>query len=220
MPTHLTPQTPFVRRYLVVMGVLTLAAIFGVLALRAGLRERAMAAQNGAPATGVEQPLPEIGAIGEFTLTDQTGTAFSASLLAGRIYVADFFFTSCSGICPVMSKAMAEVQQEFINDPRVSFVSISVDPATDTPDVLTRYAARYGAQPGRWHFLTGDAEEIQRLAKDRFLLGYGDEPVNHSARFVLVDGAGLIRGYYFGTEPASIEALQHDIRRLLVENGS
>lgn len=212
----LLPQSTFVRRYLVVMSVLTIAAILAVLALRAGLREQALAAHDGtAPATA--EALPVLGEIGDFTLTDQSGAPFEASSLAGKIYVADFFFTSCSGICPVMSKAMADVQQEFTGDHRVAFVSITVDPATDTPEVLTRYAARYGAEPGRWHFLTGEADAIQRLAKERFLLGYGDEPVNHSSRFVLVDGAGAIRGFYFGNEPASIAALKVDLRRLLDE---
>jgi len=211
------PQTPFVRRYLVAMSILTIAAILAVLAMRAGLREQALAAHEAAGSQAAAGPLPELGAIGDFTLTDQNGTPFGASSLAGKIYIADFFFTSCSGICPVMSNAMTELQATFAGESRVSFISITVDPATDTPEVLTRYAARYGAEPGRWHFLTGEADAIQRLAKERFLLGYGDEPVNHSSRFVLVDGAGKIRGFYFGTEPASIEALQMDIRRLLGE---
>lgn len=200
------------------MSILTLAGILAVLALRTALREKALAAHDvtGQAAPG---PLPELGTIGDFTLTDQTGAPFAQASLVGKIYVADFFFTSCSGICPVMSKAMAEVQAAFDGEPRVAFVSISVDPATDTPEVLTRYAARYGAEPGRWHFLTGEADAIQRLAKDRFLLGYGDEPVNHSSRFVLVDGAGKIRGFYFGTESASLDALRMDIRRLLTESG-
>lgn len=208
------PQNTFVRRYLVVMSILTIAAILAVLALRASLREQALAAHEGAGPQAAEA-LPVLGEIGDFTLTDQNGAPFESSSLTGKIYIADFFFTSCSGICPVMSKAMAELQAELAGEPRVAFVSITVDPATDTPEVLTRYAARYGAEPGRWHFLTGEAEAIQRLAKERFLLGYGDEPVNHSSRFVLVDGAGAIRGFYFGNEPASIAALKQDLRRLL-----
>lgn len=212
------PQSTFVRRYLVVMSVLTIAAILAVLALRAGLREQALAAHDAAGSETAEA-LPVLGEIGAFTLTDQNAAPFGASSLAGKIYIADFFFTSCSGICPVMSKAMAELQQEFAGEPQVAFVSITVDPATDTPEVLTRYAARYGAESGRWHFLTGEAEAIQRLAKERFLLGYGDEPVNHSSRFVLVDGSGAIRGFYFGDEPASIAALKRDLRHLLEETG-
>lgn len=214
MPTNLTPQSPFVRRYLVVMSVLTLAGILAVLALRSAVREKALAAHEPADQAAT-QTLPVLGQIGEFTLTDQNGAAFGSAALAGTLYVADFFFTSCSGICPVMSKAMAELQTTFADEPRVSFVSITVDPATDTPEVLTRYAARYQAQAGRWHFLTGDPEAVQLLAKERFLLGYGDEPVNHSGRFVLVDGSGAIRGFYFGTEAASIEALKHDLHKLL-----
>jgi protein SCO1/2 len=213
--SSLIPNTTFVRRYLVVMTVLTVAAILAVLTMRAGIRDRVLAA----PET-TAGPLPVLGEIGEFALTDQSGAPFSQASLAGKIYVADFFFTSCSGICPVMTKAMAEVQSEFDDEPRISFVSISVDPATDTPEVLTRYAERYGALPGRWHFLTGDAEAVQRLARERFLLGNGDEIVNHSSRFVLVDEKGWIRGFYFGTETDSVAVLRQDIRRLLTELGA
>ncbi len=216
MPTHLTPQSPFVRRYLVVMSILTLAGILAVLALRSAVREQALAAHE--VTNQATEALPVLGQIGEFTLTDQSGAPFGSAQLAGKLYVADFFFTSCSGICPVMSKAMGDLQTQFADELRISFVSITVDPATDTPEVLTRYAARYKAEAGRWHFLTGEAEAVQRLAKERFLLGYGDEPVNHSGRFVLVDGTGAIRGFYFGTEAASIEALKHDLHRLLSES--
>src|SRR5262245_37762568 len=108
MAAHLTPQSPFVRRYLVVMSILTLAGVLAVLALRSALREKALAAHETKNQTTAEA-LPVLGQIGEFTLTDQNGAPFGSASLAGKLYVTDFFFTSCSGICPVMSKAMAEL---------------------------------------------------------------------------------------------------------------
>ncbi len=110
---------------------------------------------------------------------------------------------------------MAQLHDAYADDDRVRFVSITVDPETDTPDVLSWYAGRYDADPARWHFLTGPATEIESIARDQFLVGSGDEPINHSARFILVDGSGQIRGFYHGTEPASVDALRRDLQRLL-----
>ncbi len=222
MPSSLLPHSSFVRRYVLAMSVLILAAIFVTLALREGVRARtaaqpAMQAVIAATAPGA---LSELGVVGEFSLTDQSGAAFNSAALEGKIYVVDFIFTSCGSVCPVMSEAMSKLHKTYAADPRVAFVSVSVDPATDTPEVLTKYAARYGADTARWHFLTGDDAAIQLLAKDRFKLGHADEPVNHTTRFVLVDGVGKIRGYYFGTEPASVAALQVDIENLLVDSKS
>ncbi len=219
MSVHIVPKNTFVRRYLVVMSVLILAAVLAVLALRAGVRARADQ-DSAVPAAGVPavtDALPVIGEAGEFSLIDQTGAPFSSASLLGKAYVVDFIFTSCSSVCPVMSDSMAQLQREFAAEPRVAFVSVSVDPVTDTPEVLDRYAKRFSADPARWHFLTGEDAAIQSLAKDRFLLGHADQPVNHTTRFVLVDPAGKIRGYYFGTEPASVAALSQDIERLLQE---
>lgn len=221
MPNSIAPQTPFVRRYVVAMSVLIVAAIMATLALREGVRARTktapVATASVAPESTAAGALPVLGEVGDFTLTDQAGAAITAASLRGKIYVADFFFTSCGSVCPIMSEAMSKLHKAYAVDPRVAFVSISVDPATDTPEVLKKYAARYSADPARWHFLTGADAAIQSLAKDRFKLGHADEPVNHTTRFVLVDGAGKIRGYYFGTESASIAELQVAIQQLLLE---
>lgn len=219
MSLQIAPRSTFVRRYLVVMSVLIVAAILLTLAMQAGVRERM---SEGAPAVAAlpaqTDNLPVLGEAGDFTLTDQTGATFSSASLRGKVYVADFFFTSCSSVCPVMSASMAQLHRDFAAEPRLSFVSISVDPVTDKPEVLDGYAKRYSADPARWHFLTGEDAAIQRLAKDRFKLGQADKPVNHTTRFVLVDGTGKIRGYYFGTEPESVAMLSKDIERLLGES--
>lgn len=215
MTVKFFPQSTFVRRYLVVMSVLTLAMLFLAMALLSARRVQSeSAAGNGTSPEGAEA-LPVLGTVKGFTLTDQTGASFSTDRLRGRIYVADFIFTSCSGICPTLTAAMAQLHHEFADESRVQFVSISVDPETDTPEVLAWYANRFDADAARWHFLTGPMDTINGIARDQFQLGSGGGPLNHSGRFALVDGSGQIRGYYYGTEPTSVAALRLDLRRLL-----
>ncbi len=148
-----------------------------------------------------------------FRLTDQTGRPFDSAFLKGRVWIADFIFTSCAGTCPGMSSKTALLQQRL--SPEILLVSFSVDPKRDTPPVLAEYARRYGARPGRWFFLTGPEEEIRRVAQQGFHLsvaegGSPEEPIVHSVRFVLVDPIGKIRGYYDSNEPAQMEKLIRD----------
>ncbi len=204
------PRTTFVRRYLLVMSVLTLAAVLASLALRSGVRARS---GTGTPPE-IDLANTPLGHIDGFRLTDETGAEFSSDVLAGKVYVADFIFTSCAGVCPTMTGAMAGLHREFAGDDRVRFVSISVDPETDTPERLAEYAAKYGADTARWKFLTGPMDVVDELAQNQFLLGFGGEPVSHSPRFVLVDGRGDIRGFFSGTDPASVAELRARIAEL------
>lgn len=163
------------------------------------------------------EPLPVLGQSSGFQLTDQNGRPFTADHLKGKIWVADLIFTSCGGICPVMSRNMAALQRSYNLEDRVEFVSVSVNPDTDTPEILQQYAARFQANSKKWHFLTGNIEAIQRLAVEGFKLGTVENPVFHSAYFVLIDGEGRIRGYYEGTESAGIRKLFRDLAKLLKE---
>ena len=165
------------------------------------------------PAPVPKTPPPSYGAAPSFFLTDQEGRSFDSGSLQGRVWIADFIFTSCAGTCPGMSAKMADLQQRL--PPEIPLVSISVDPKRDTPPVLAEYALRYAARPGRWFFLTGPEEEIRRVAQQGFHLGMAEggspeEPVIHSIRFVLVDRAGQIRGYYDSSEPPQLEKLVRD----------
>ncbi|MEX2264941.1 MAG: SCO family protein [Bryobacteraceae bacterium] len=162
-------------------------------------------------------PLPVYGATSDFELTAQTGEKFSREALDGKIWVADFIFTSCAGPCPRMSSQMRQVQSLVARIPDVRLVSFTVDPERDTPEVLAEYAKRYRAEPGRWHFLTGDRETLHRLKLDTFKLGSVDGNLNHSTRFVLVDRRGRIRGYYGTMEDGFIPQLVRDIRALARE---
>lgn len=158
--------------------------------------------------------LPTLGSVERFELTDQTSKTFDSAQLKGKIWVADFFFTTCPGPCPRMSSQMHQVQMALEKD-GIQLVSMTVDPEHDSPAVLDTYSKTYKATPGVWHFLTGEKQKLNHLARNVFKLGVVDGSLEHSTRFVLVDGAGQIRGYYLTSEPAAISRLIEDARGLL-----
>ena len=180
----------------------------------------AASVQQAGSRRGPQPALPPImGAVPSFTLIDQHGRPVTREALRGAPWIADFIFTRCGGQCPMMTARMRTLQQRLPADARVRLVSFSVDPSYDTPPVLAAYAARAGAGE-RWFFLTGDQATILRLSRDGFKLaaepegGPAEEPVIHSVRLVLVDGQERIRGYYDGSEPASVEQLLRDLAAL------
>lgn len=156
------------------------------------------------------------GQLPDFSLTNQRGTPFALSDLQDKVWVADFIFTSCGTICPPMTIEMARLQDEFVAED-VYFVSFSVDPERDTPEVLTRYADYYGADNNRWSFLTGQKEAIYQLAHDAFNLaaGHRGSEILHSTRFVLVDRKQQVRGYYDSRSKAHLQQLRQDMQTLL-----
>ena len=163
--------------------------------------------------------LSDLGAHGQlpdFSLTDQRGAPFALADLHDKVWVADFIFTSCATICPPMTIQMASLQDEFAAED-VRFVSFSVDPERDTPEVLSRYADDYGADGSRWAFLTGQKETIYQLAHEGFNLaaGHRGSEILHSTRFVLVDQNQQVRGYYDSRSPGSLHQLRKDMKKLL-----
>ena len=154
----------------------------------------------------------------DFSLIDQRANSIVLSNLKGKIWVANFIFTRCVAACPLMTDKMKKLQEEFAES-SVDFVSFSVDPEYDTPDVLFQYANRFGVDGNRWFFLTGDKETIYHLTQEGFGLAIGqqDSEVLHSARFVLVDRRGQIRGYYDSNEDEALQKLRRDIPLLLNE---
>lgn len=170
------------------------------------------------PSNTVEaETLPVISTLPGFSLTTDKDRPLSKEDLLGKVWIADFIFTSCGGPCPRMTESMADVAERLALYPDVRFVSVSVDPETDTPEVLARYSDRYGADPTRWDFLTGNMDTIQKLAVEGFKIGSVDDPIIHSTKFCLVDRAGQIRGYYTGTDPEEIDALIEAVHRLMKE---
>jgi len=156
-----------------------------------------------------------------FQLMNQNGATFGSAQLNGKIWIADFIFTSCPGPCPIISTRMSELQKP-LEKTDVHLVSFTVDPAKDTPEVLRRYAEGLQAQPERWDFLTGPQSAIYDLSRNGFKLAVSngsDEagvPV-HSTRLILVDRHGEIRGYYDATEADAMTKLLADTNHLLRE---
>ncbi|HVT43506.1 MAG TPA: SCO family protein [Thermoanaerobaculia bacterium] len=190
-------------------------ARFRALALGLGVIASASGCRN-------EVPLPSLFAVPASVLTSDRGTSVDLSQFHERVVVYDFIFTSCVGTCPLMTRSMATLANEVASDD-VRFVSISVDPERDTPEVLHAYAQRAGKDE-RWIFLTGEREAIHRLSVEGFKLAAGDpgempgaEAVLHSNRFALADRRGMIRGYYDGTSAEEMETLVRDIRTLVRE---
>ena len=167
------------------------------------------------------EPLPKYWPIPQFTLTERSGEPFDSRALEGKVWIADFFFASCPGTCPMLGARMAELHQQFAREDGVRFVSITTDPANDTPAALQEYAKRFGADH-RWLFLTGDKSTIWKLCENGFKLSVVDtpdavEPITHSTRFVLVDRRGVVRGTYDGLDAEKVKQLAADMRRLLEE---
>ncbi len=174
--------------------------------------------------------LADYGAVPDFTLVSQTGETVRRDDLAGQVWVADFIFTNCASSCPMMSAQLERLVQSLDARTPVRMVSFSVDPERDTPEKLAEYARAYEAEPDAWLFLTGDKSEIHALVQEGFHLSVEDaspediaagaEPVLHSTRFVLVDAAGRIRGYYNGLDDEAMKQLGHDVASLYDEPGS
>ena len=158
------------------------------------------------------------GMLPDFRLTNQQGQPLGLSDMKGKIWVADFIFTNCPTICPAMTQEMARLQSEFVADP-VHFVSFSVDPERDTSEVLARYAAAYGADDRRWHFLTGDKAKIYQLAEKGFSLaaGHNGTEILHSSRFVLIKPEGNIHDTYDSQDKPAMLRLRRDIKTLLAK---
>ena len=161
--------------------------------------------------------LQDYGIVPEFTLTSQTGQPFGNRDLAGKVWVANFIFTTCQGPCPRMTSHMRRIQDA--TGANVKLVSFSVDPDNDTPTALSAYAKGFGADLSRWSFLTGDKKVLNSLGKDTFKLQGVGEGVDHSTRFVLIDAKGRIRGYYSLAEDGVVSKIAKDAAALQKEQG-
>ena len=163
------------------------------------------------------EPLPILGAIPSFELTDNFGQKFTEENIAGKIWVADLIFTTCAGPCPIMSTEMRSVHKTYLENENIRMVTITVNPDYDSPEVLTEYGKRYDADFTKWHFLTGEYENIQNLIGNGFKMGDIEEIVFHSTRFALIDPNMKIRGYYMGTENDDVKKLVGDIKKFIKE---
>jgi len=157
--------------------------------------------------------------IAEFAFVDQDSSWVTPETFEDRIYVADFFFTSCPTICPIMKTQMLRVYEVFEDDPGVAFLSHSIDPEHDTVAVLHEFSSRLGVKSDKWHFVTGRKDDILKQAQTSYMVTAmedASEPGGfvHSGAFILVDKQGRIRGVYDGTKEDQVDRLIEDIRIL------
>jgi protein SCO1/2 len=218
-----------------------LAAVLAGTALLAGrvwLGRDGGAARSGVLRGGAARApgaLPDLGAVPAFALVERSERPLVLDDLAGCVWITDFIFTRCAGICPVMTSSMSRLQENLADVPSIRLVSISVDPEWDTPQVLREYAQGVAADSARWLFATGGKAEIYALAQRGFRLGVGEadgsaagtdgasasaaagDEILHSSRFVLVDASGRIRGYYDGEDLEAVALLESHARALARE---
>lgn len=171
---------------------------------------------------GKEITLTRIHHVPDFSFTDQNGKTVSQKTTEGKTYVADFFFTTCESICPVMSKSIMKLSRLLDQDPEVLFLSHTVDPETDSVPQLRSYAAAHQAKEGKWYFLTGKKEALYDIARNGYFSTAtkgdgGAEDFIHTQNFVLVDKYRQIRGFYDGTDSTEMEKLYKDILLLKEE---
>ncbi len=158
----------------------------------------------------------------DFALVERSGKTLGSADLRGKVWVADFFYSSCPGPCPMLSSQLSDIYKSTRTMDGVTLVSISTDPIKDTPEVLTKYAEKFGAMEN-WWFLTGDKTAIYELANKGFKIGVTEDPgalkesITHSTKLVLVDKNGMVRGFYNGLEAAEGKRLIGDIETLRKE---
>jgi protein SCO1/2 len=197
-------------------GILLLAVPVGV-----SLRARAQ-----------KQELPRLGQVPAFSLTDQTGRNFTSAELMGRVWVADFVYTSCSTACPRLTATMAELSRHLRNrgqERNVHLVSFTVDPERDNVERLRGYAAGFQADPALWTFATGPSDAIREAVVKGFHIAIDKEKSTeeadgfalvHGKSFILVDARGFIRGLYDAGEPTEMARLRKDALALVEKGGS
>jgi len=161
--------------------------------------------------------------IADFSLVNQNGETITQEYYKDKIYIADFFFTTCLTICPIMTDHMVKIQDKIKNDEDVYLLSHTVFPVSDSVPVLKEYAKEKGVIDEKWNLVTGDKKQIYDLARKSYLATKstgdgGPYDMIHTENFVLVDKNSQIRGFYDGTDPEAIENLMHDLKVLKADD--
>ena len=164
--------------------------------------------------------------IGNFSFLNQNGQIVSNKTVKGKVYVVEYFFTTCGTICPKMNNEMQRVQKAYSQNSKFAILSFTVNPEIDTLEQMKRYADAHNANTNQWYFLTGDKKDLYHLARTSFFvlkpaeaqnLGDAGSDFIHTNNFVLIDQLGRIRGYYDGTSPKKVDELISDIQLVLNE---
>jgi protein SCO1/2 len=163
-------------------------------------------------------PIPDV-QMPDFSLTTQDANPFTRDDLAGHAWIVDFVFTHCAGPCPLMTEKMAALEKQLPN-PNIRFLSFSVDPDRDTPAVLKEYAKQHNADLSRWTFLTGSDATVQAVARALLMpVEHTDDKdrIIHTTKFILTDGHGKMRGFYYFKDDDAIRKLIADANRLVAD---
>jgi len=212
------------RNGMLLVGGLVAVVAAGVLAFVLIPPSR-RAADRSAAVVEPAEDLPVVTRLPDFTLTDHTGAAFGRGQLVGHVTIAGFVFTRCQTVCPLITLRMRKLQEQTRSaGAALQLVSFTVDPVNDTPEVLAAYAAKAGADPARWRFVSGDPAEVRRVVAGAMAMSMdpdgttqanGAAGIRHSEHLALIDRSGQVRGFYDSTDPDRLTRLQVDAARLL-----
>jgi protein SCO1/2 len=171
-----------------------------------------------------DEPLPKLGDVPAFALRDQNNRPLTRDSLRGKVWVADFMFTSCPDVCPLLTEQLAGIRKGLPDDPSLAYVSFSVDPEHDTPEKLAEFASQHGASAPNWFFVTGPLDDVKRVVTAGFKQAMDAQPAEqgkplnilHGTHYVLVDRHGAIRGFH-RSDADGIKELKAAAQRLLTE---
>ncbi len=220
-----------VMRLFAVVGIVVVGIIIAYILSKSQLEEKQLPViqPKDLKSDMVNPDLLEVGIghrIGSFAFQNQNNKTITRETVKGKVFVVEYFFTTCGTICPKMTEQMTRVQQRFKDNDELKILSFTVNPAIDTVEVMKAYAEKHGAVDGQWHFLTGEKEALYDLARKSFFVLKPAEAANlgdagsdfiHTNNFVLVDRELRIRGYYDGTSISEVNELMDDIDLLLNE---
>jgi protein SCO1/2 len=224
-------MTPFFKKYRlyillwIVFSVLFLTAAMRLLTPSKTLKIFNPSDVNPELVDSTMQYVSKYHTIADFSFTNQNGKTITQKDYDGKIYVADFFFTTCGSICPKMTTNLEDVQKAFANNPKVKLLSFTVFPETDSVSVLKEYAIKHHVDDKKWNLVTGDKKEIYTMARKSYLavkLGKPEELYDmvHTENFVLVDSKRRVRGFYDGTNKEEVQKLIEDINWLIEDEKS
>ena len=212
----------FLAIVLMVMSIIIISLIYQILKPNTVLPVYQPAQVNAEMVDSTIQHVKKYHTIGDFSLTNQNGETVTAHDYEGKIYVADFFFTTCQTICPIMTDHMLQIQEKLKNDASVLLLSHTVTPEIDSVAQLKKYALEKGVDDKKWNLVTGDKKEIYDLARKSYLAAkdnpYSENDLIHTENFILVDSKKRIRGFYDGTNLEAISKLLEDIKILKEEH--
>jgi len=206
---------------MLILSVITITIMYQILNPRTVLPVYQPAQVNSEMVDSSVQHVKKYHTIADFSLINQNGKTITQADYDNKIYVADFFFTTCQTICPIMTDHMIQIQSAIRDDANIKLLSHTVTPEIDSVTQLKKYAIEKGVNDSIWNLVTGNRKEIYALARKSYLAAkdnpYSEDDLIHTENFVLIDTKKRIRGFYNGTDPEAISTLLKDIEILKLE---